>query len=263
MAGKKKKKPAANPARGFATVSLPSKPKDSPDQGDEAVPRTQKREDADPDGPVAFAASAGQEAQALPAEKRVEHMTPEELELHLEQSELQHLVDSHAARVKSDAARHLAKLENERRQLRQLSERTAITGLTEQLMQDVLSSASPILNGVKVLDRAKGTTVTAAEDDLLLKLWTLREVLMQLQMPSIDDALTHALTTMRNGRISTADDYLPGLSDILMWYACTQDPTELPDYETGRVKAASASEGTLDGIDSGKSVQPDDDVQGQ
>jgi len=246
MAGKKKKKPAANPARGFATTSLPSKPKAAP-VAEELLPAQQYEK------PMAksYESPAGPQnshAEKPSTEKDVAAMTPTEFEEHLEQSELQYLVDTHAARVKSDAARQVARLDNEKRQLRQLADRASIAGLSDQLVDEILVDDLSALS--------HGRITKTDENDLLLKLWALREVLMGLQMPSIDDALTHALTVLRQGETPSADDYISGLNDTLMWYARTQDPRELPDYETGKVQAASVDDGLMDEIKTGKSVLP-------
>lgn len=255
MAGKKKKKPAANPARGFATTSQPSKPKAAPDVVEQ--PLIPPQDDAstlnESEGTNGSTESPHQKASD---EKDVENMTPAELEQHLEQSELQYFVDAHAARVKSDAVRQLTKLENERRQLRQLADRASLSELTEDLREEILSTASPLLSRVAVDDRTRAIKLATDEDDLLLKLWTLREVLMRLQMPSVDDALAHVLTLFHQGNASSADDYLPGLKGILMWYAYTQSSTELPDYETGKVKNAKNDEEIFEELDPGESAQP-------
>lgn len=260
MTGKKKKKPAANPARGFATTSLPSKPKVVSDVDEQPLVSSQDETSTlnEVEGTDGRAESHRQKASN---EKNVENMTPTELEQHLEHSELQYLVDAHAARVKSDAAKQLTKLENERRQLRQLADRASMSELTEELREEILSAPSSALSRIAVEDRTRATKLTGEEDDLLLKLWTLREVLIRLQMPSVDDALAHVLTLFYQGNTSSTDDSLPGLSDILMWYALTQDSTELPDYETGKVKSASTKEEILEELDPGKSAQPTNTLQ--
>src|SRR5436190_19344098 len=94
-AKKKKKKPAANPARGFATTSIASKPRvdpsstakapgDPPSPNDAAPPSSSAlpaaRPGADSDGQAAFNSKGSNNSQAL---------TPEEFERQLEESELQ------------------------------------------------------------------------------------------------------------------------------------------------------------------------------
>ena len=251
MAGKKKKKPAANPARGFATTSVPSKPKAASDVDEQSLQATQHQTPNSSDDERANDAVILPDKQAS-TEKNVVDMTPEELEQHLEQSELQYLVETHATRVKSDAARQVARLENEKRQLRQLADRISISELNEQLMEEILPSASPSLVAVTAANHSNVTKLTIDEDDLLLKLWALREVLMRLQMPSIDQALSHVLTILQTGITFPADDYLPGLGASFMWYARTQNPADLPDHETGKVKNAGTDEEWMNDLQPGE-----------
>ena len=144
--GKKKKKPVANPARGFATTSLPSKAKqiDAPEQSSD----DQDGSTADP------AASSLGQSRVLPfrgtvheSEKSklkasgIEDMTPEQLEQHLENAELQSLLDANSTRCKAEAKRQVTKLEAERRQLRVQAQRlSTVHWLPFELISEILDT---------------------------------------------------------------------------------------------------------------------------
>jgi ATP-dependent RNA helicase DHX29 len=81
----KKKKPAANPARGFATTSIASKPKaEKPPESAAILPKEET--------PVSLPV-----VSSAPKEDSLKHVpqTPEELEAQLERDELQLLVEKH------------------------------------------------------------------------------------------------------------------------------------------------------------------------
>src|SRR4051812_44339174 len=95
MAPKKKKKPASNPARGFATVSLPSKTRADDDvpQADTVLPEVGNDESigGEPRGTVDM-------IQPLQAHSSFQDMTADEMQEHLEDAEIQDIVDKSAER---------------------------------------------------------------------------------------------------------------------------------------------------------------------
>ena len=111
----KKKKPAANPARGFATISVPSKPKpDEVSTTENAVPA-----EAPPENRRAAAVAEEQQKNNRKEDDSQYQYSPEEIERHLEESELQLLVEKYGAKCKYDAGRQAARLETDRRVMRQ------------------------------------------------------------------------------------------------------------------------------------------------
>ncbi|OQU99639.1 hypothetical protein CLAIMM_05247 isoform 1 [Cladophialophora immunda] len=122
MAPKKKKKPAANPARGFATTSVPSKSKavDEPDEGLVSVDDTASGAGtgAKPTAPIKHENAASSNGEQAVQGLKIQDMTPEEFEAHLEDSELEGVLSKYATRCIADARRQVARLETERRQLR-------------------------------------------------------------------------------------------------------------------------------------------------
>lgn len=245
MAGKKKKKPAANPARGFATVSVASKPKISDSVGgtpDGSNTPTDLHEQIS--GPDVLTENVDTSTEDQGKTKDIQDMTPEELEQHLEFTELKNIAETNAVKVKSSAARQVTKLINERRQLRQQADRATVPGLTDIVVERVLE------HGIQEIDvpRSNQTVKQAPkyhvnEDELLLDLWTLREVLQSLKMPDIENALTHYAGIRCRSSVSNQTEYIPGLEACFQWYAQFKSAAELPDYITGGVNDTQPSVG--------------------
>ncbi|KAF3926382.1 hypothetical protein AA313_de0203528 [Arthrobotrys entomopaga] len=115
----KKKKPAANPARGVATTSLPSKAKLQ--QAEEEKIRLAAEEE---ERKAAAAAAAELEATKLTegSKKAGEDpditLTPEEYAAQLEDNDLQQFLDKNGERILRESKRVVTKYEGERRTLR-------------------------------------------------------------------------------------------------------------------------------------------------
>lgn len=239
MAGKKKKKPAANPARGFATVSQPSKSKEPAPSDDEVLSQEQKA----PIGSLSIDPSRSRDPEKTNGEgtedesKAIEKMSPEELEAHLEDTELQNLVEQHAVRLKSDVTRQVTKLKNERRQLRQQADRASVSGLTDDLIENILCNASQAQHRV-IKASAFSTIPETDENEILLKLWLLQEVLMQLKIPSVDEVLASVLRTWRQQGIEVAQSSVWGLHEALVWYAGVGGAEESPVYDLDQTAEA-------------------------
>src|SRR5690349_18391225 len=112
--GKKKKKPASNPARGFATTSVASKPRIEAVEtvpSDEGLPDKELEKHKD---------ETTTESLVTPATTGVvsAQLTPEEFEKQLEESELQVLVEKYSQKAKRDAVRQITRLQTDRRLLR-------------------------------------------------------------------------------------------------------------------------------------------------
>lgn len=237
MAGKKKsKKPAANPARGFATVSLPSKSK-SASLIDTDVSTPNKAEpSAFQDLSTNISGTNGTEAQHK--EVAIHDMSGEELERHLEEGELRDIVEQHAVKIKNDASRQVLRLQNERRQLRQQAERASLAGLDEELIDRILDDNLSVPRE-RVLHTKPKTLIRPDAEDLVLRLWALREILLQLEMPYLNDALSHVADVLSRQGFETNDD-LPGLYEVFLWYASHVPESELPNYETGKLPSPHA-----------------------
>ena len=233
MAPKKKKKPAANPARGFATTSLPSKsravaaPEDSVTTYDET---SQVAFDGDsnhtalPDKNASLK-TGGQSTQG----PQIEHMTPEELEAHLESSELDSFLDKYATRALGDARRQLLRLETERRQLRQQTQKlSTYSWLPDDIVNELFETSA---HEDEELLSAQGNHPTVDEEKLSLDLWTLERVLHSLNLPKISEAIAYVIQVALLGKLTFVVDSVLGLPEALQWYAFNTQSDEILNYE--------------------------------
>ena len=241
MPTNKKKKKATNPARGFATTSTVSKSKIIDDT----------LEDAD----VVSTPGAGEcHAQSPPATEvlingqnaslDLSQLSPEQLELQLEESELQMLVENFGETSRKDASRQTSKLQTERRLLRSQAERlNSATFLPEELIQLILAQIerhSGIGNKASNSESKRGEKKILL-DDLSIKLWTLRRALEGLGFleSSVQAALSHAFRIHRidsASNMAAGKDSLWGLDQCLDWLALTCKSDEMPDYDSPRTE---------------------------
>jgi ATP-dependent RNA helicase DHX29 len=256
MAPKKKKKPATNPARGFATTSLPSKSKIVEGPGNNSV-----ADDTDPqvsggDGSVPTPAS-DKDGNTKPGEvssqaPNIEDMTPEELEAHLENSQLEALLDKYAVKAIANASRQVARLENERRQLRQQA-RTLSTysWLPDETIHEL---SEMVTEHTTLLSLTAGSEPSIAnEEELAVDLWTLERVLQSLNLPRTSEVLARVVELAIMGQLTTAVDSLPGMIEALQWYASNTEPLELPNYEqNAATRLEQRGDSTPNGLISGE-----------
>lgn len=239
MAGAKKKKakPVANPARGFATTSIASKQVarvEDPDDPSSNADRASKSAAPPPHG-ADLPATAQTTSSSKAAQAKTEALSPEEFEKQLEESELQLLVEKHAQKVKKDAQRQRSRLETDRRLLRPQAEPINIKKwLPQELMDEILdlvqaeSRFSTSSTGTESLNNAK----LLPEEDLTIKLWTLQHVLegVAFPMPKVDAVLRYVLEIGPHVSGSNRES-IWGLEEALDWLARECDKEELPDYE--------------------------------
>ena len=174
---KKKKKPAANPARGFATTSIQSKsrtdqtPGDSADVSGVATPATKSETPIDP-------GEGGTKASDVLSKRELHELSPEELESQLESAELQQIVEKHAAKVRKEASRQASRLQTEKRLLRNSADFLSLRGwLPDELMLEIYELTLASTHDMKQSDLRPGA---GTGDDLIAKVWTLRNVLVDL-----------------------------------------------------------------------------------
>lgn len=237
MAGKKKtKKPAANPARGFATQSIASKARVEP--VDEPTPPAKKP--AEPPKSDGLLQTTDVDDSASDAQIKKKELTPEEFEAQLEEAELQLLVEKHAQKTRRDAQRQKQRLDTDRRLLRSQAEPiNAKKWLPTELMDHILdliqaegrfsasSTTSDGVSGGKML----------SEEDLTVKLWTLQQTLRGSGFPEekVQVALQYVLdiSTSISGSIK---DSIWGLDEAMDWFARECPLEELPEYESRSAK---------------------------
>ncbi|KAH6968797.1 P-loop containing nucleoside triphosphate hydrolase protein [Fusarium avenaceum] len=238
MAGaKKKKKPAANPARGFATTSVASKPrpevvesetKPTAAKGQNAPPSTQK------DAPPSSSVTSGDATSNGNTQEKA--LSPEEFEKHLEESELQLLVEKHAAKTKKDAQRQRTRLDTDRRLLRgQADSINSFKWLSPDLMDHILDLIQAenrfAASSLSAADNA-GAGKMPPEDDTIIRLWTLQQALTAIEFPAerVAAVIRYILDIAPNV-VSTNRDSIWGLEEALDWLARECRVEELPRYE--------------------------------
>jgi ATP-dependent RNA helicase DHX29 len=224
---KKKKKPAANPARGFATVSVPSKVK--PTETSEPASTVDSKSVSESDRPT-----PSEPTHTAPSSDKtpsLQNYTPEELERHLEDAELQILVEKYAAKCKSDAVRQASKLETERRVLRQQAVSVNhVEWLPSDVVSSILALAEAEEQGLSPQPVRDKRVVT--EDELCMKLWVLKDTLLRLGFPEnrVEEALKHVLIYFAGNFTVTNRDVVCNLEEALEWLAMHCSLDELPSY---------------------------------
>ncbi|KAM0295619.1 hypothetical protein ACHAO9_000700 [Fusarium lateritium] len=238
MAGaKKKKKPAANPARGFATTSVASKPRPEVVES-ETKPVAAKSQNAPPstlkDAPPSSSVTSGDATSNSNAQEKV--LSPEEFEKHLEESELQLLVEKHAAKTKKDAQRQRTRLDTDRRLLRgQADSINSFKWLSQDLMDHILDLIQAenrfAASSLSAADNA-GAGKMPPEEDTVIRLWTLQQTLTAIEFPTerVAAVIRYILDIAPNV-VSTNRDSIWGLEEALDWLARECRVEELPRYE--------------------------------
>ncbi|KAL2265029.1 hypothetical protein VTJ83DRAFT_7539 [Remersonia thermophila] len=237
---KRSKKPAANPARGFATTSIASKPRvqDPAEASTSATSKDAAKStsavsagDATPRGDANAPPPADAQAESKPP---TQQLSPEEFEKQLEESQLQLLVEKYAEKVRRDASRQKTRLETDRRLLRNAAEPINIKKwLPPDLMDHILDliQAEARFAASSISSEGKASKLPS-EEDLIIRLWTLQETLQGLGFPEdkIQAGLQYVLDIAPNIAYNSRSESIWGLDEVLDWFAreCARD--ELPDY---------------------------------
>ena len=228
MAPKKKKKPASNPARGFATVSLPAKAKmdDGASEAENALADVGNAETiSDKSQDTVDITQPPQESSSF------QDITADQLQEYFEDAELQNIVEKSAERSKREATRQVARLETERRTLRaQAMPLETDDWLTKDLVQEIFSLHKNSKGKHEQPLRSPQHDKEMQQDDLLVKLWTLQQVLKILHIPQEERVLKHVVS-LTSDCILRSKDYIWGLEESLDWLALHGDPEDLPSYE--------------------------------
>jgi ATP-dependent RNA helicase DHX29 len=234
MAGRKKK-PASNPARGFATTSIASKPKAI--KTEEIV--EEQKDSKDISGVKSTATKNDQKVQN--SAKELHELTPEELEAQLEQDELQLIVDGLGQKVRKDSLRQIGRVQTDRRNLRSQAQDLSLKDwFSDRFVAEVVELAS-------VEERAEHTTSehrkslgTASQQDTIGRLWTLKDSLDGLDLPSdrtqalLERFVSHPPLVDPTGQVW-------GFRDALDLLSLECDEKELPSFTAHPVKSTSAS----------------------
>lgn len=236
MAGaKKKKKPAANPARGFATTSVASKPRP-----EIAEPESKSSSKPGIKGQSAPPTSEGDAPPSndAPTKTAVEEkpLSPEEFEKQLEEGELQLLVEKHSAKVKRDAQRQRSRLETDRRLFRgQADSINTFKWLPPDLMDhvlDLIQAENRFAASSLISSESSGAGKIPPEEEVVTRLWTLQQTLSAVEFPSerVGAVIRYILDIAPNV-VSAARDSIWGLEEALDWLARECPSEELPAYD--------------------------------
>lgn len=240
-ASKKKKKAPANPARGFATQSIASKPKVQTDSvstsanetGKPSATSTPLEVEADTNDSVTKHAPTN-------GQRELHELSPEELEQRLEEAELQTIAEKLSPKSQKDAARYVSKLQTDCRLLRAQAQSLSTNLIpTEQIVQ-ILDLAQEEVNlgrGNADESSLRSNAKILTEEDLTGRLWTLQRSLIALGFANerVDDALRYIV------QHQTLPDYsgqLWGLEECLDWLVLNCAVEELPVFDayTGKPK---------------------------
>ena len=253
---KKKKKPVSNPARGFATTSTASKPKVNVAKEVESGVLL----DISENHAAPISADAGiptKKPSNEEQEKALHELTPEELESQLENSGLQILVEKHGEKTKKEASRQILRLQTEKRLLRSQADYLGIRQwLPPEIMQiitDMLQANEDSNGFLKATPDSNHASADLCEDDLLIKLWTLKRILPMLgfQEQRTDLAIRHLLTAMAiSGPQSLASGKEPlwGLDESLAWLGLNSELVDLPRFEGREGQSRGAADQNPSGI---------------
>lgn len=259
MAGaKKKKKPAQNPARGFATTSVASKPRPEPTEADGLGTSQTLAGHGSQSKDASIATSAGgapadKTSQAAGKESAKEkELTPEEFERQLEESELQLMVEKHAQKARRDANRQCTRLDTDRRLLRGQAESINIRKwLPPDLMEQFLDliKAEGRFAASNASSDAPSSGKMLPEEDLIIRLWTLQQSLTGAGFPEdrVQAVVRHILDISPNIQNTPKDGGVWGLDEAMEWLARDCSLEQLPDYEP-RSKPVVKPAGTWDGV---------------
>ncbi|KAK5169076.1 uncharacterized protein LTR77_006385 [Saxophila tyrrhenica] len=227
---KKKKKPAANPARGVATTSIQSKAKAEPTTESES---TGPSKTATPSKTEAKAADDKHvDATDKSSEREAHELSPDELEAQLESAELQQFVEKYAAKVRKEASRQATRLQTDRRLIRGHSDFVSVKNwLPEELMQLIFDYASAAEDQSSSSGKPN---LLLSNDDLVAKVWTLRDVLLDLvSTERVNEVIGFLLN---NSPPENSAGQIWGLDGALNWLAIHCEPSELSEYDVEQTK---------------------------
>jgi ATP-dependent RNA helicase DHX29 len=212
----KKKKPAGNPARGFATTSIASKPKPEKSVPDAAVKENSPVVSKETDAATEPAPDVATKAET--PKQKVEP-TPDELEAQLERDELQLLVEKHAPKVRRESHRNILKFQTDRRVLRgQSHSMTVHDWLPAEILDSIIALAQAESNDSNRRQGPQSLLKILTEEDAMTKLWTLDLTLRELGF--VNDHIESVLKWLcANAAAVDASAGIWGLQEALEWLA--------------------------------------------
>ncbi|KAK6005188.1 hypothetical protein QM012_007967 [Aureobasidium pullulans] len=245
VAKKGKKKVASNPARGFATTSIASKPKPEKKDADTSNEPSEKQSSVSTPAVAEKSPQPGQQGQGQEqqvannnkssADRELHELSPEELEARLELSELQAFIEQQGPKVRKESARQVTRLKTDRRVLRGQAELLNIREwLPEELMQQIIDLALDETSSTSA-PSSTPTNKRLSQDELLSKVWQLSITLADLDVneDQVRKVLQYILVSPpseENGGL------IWGLSEALDWLALHSEPGQLLGYDAIKPK---------------------------
>ena len=231
-ANKKRKKPANNSARGFATTSTPSKSKVDDGGVEDSVEQIAESETiglnkVECNDPIESAITGK-------SEKELHELTAEELESHFEESNLQLLLENNGEKCRKDASRQFTRVITEQRVLRPQSELLEFEfWLSDEYIQeilDLLKSQTNIDNLNNELVREL-TDSDVSESDLVIRLWTLEKTLERLGFKQETIKLVlRTLLRRQPSQLIIGNESIWGLDECFDLVTLLYGPKETPSY---------------------------------
>ena len=217
-ANKKKKKAATDPARGFATTSITSKP------------RVEKSDEPTPD--TSNATSQEATAAATPAPRP--NVDTANVTTSKDEPELKDLSPD-AAKVRRDATRQVTRLETEKRLLRGQSEPLSTTSwIPYELVQRILDMLETS-TAENFSSLPKSSKPAPSGEGLLVNIWVLQLVLQELKLP--EATINGAIQRVLSSSGQSADDgsgSIWGLGTVLEWLAINCSDEAFAEYDFQR-----------------------------
>lgn len=232
----KKKKPAGNPARGFATTSVASKVKAEKSIVDAAATAKDNVPAPSKDGAAVPEVATPVAEKDIPVKQEISQ-TPEELEAQLERDELQLLVEKHAAKVRRESRRQVTKFETDRRVLRAQSHTMTVHDwLPSEVLDTIISLAQTESNDSnRRQGQQQSLLKVMSEEEAMSKLWTLNLTLRDLGFSHEQiEPVLRWLCADAGGIDATSTVW--GLQEALEWLALDQCEGHLFSYEESKPK---------------------------
>ena len=237
----KKKKPAANPARGFATTSIAKKPRPEKEEDSYSAPREKSKDErleTPKSGPESNV-SATKDSEL----KELHKLSPEELEEQLERNELQLLVETYGPKVRRDVNRLNSKLRTDGRVLRAQSHGISLRQwLPEELMVQVLDLFRKEKHEARQSAKRNPGSKALSEEETVIRCWTLLKALLDLGVPR-EHAFRAIAEVLKNPPNSDSSSYVWGFKASLDFLALELEEGDLPSFDGKKARNGPAIEG--------------------
>ena len=231
----KKKKPVVNPARGFATQSVASKPKPYKVEDTSQDTSANDTDNATSTTSPAIPSQTAHSQDINGTSRPLNELSPDDLEQRLEEADVQAFMDKYRSKIARESSRYLTKVQTDCRLLRNQAQYLhARHFLPEHLSRDALDlAAEDVGQGRHSLGDATASPARPPEDDLVYQLWVLNCSLSALGCAT--DQVEHALKFILEHPPAAEFDSAAGVWGIdqcLDHIALNSVEDQLPLYDT-------------------------------